>query len=249
MTRHTTENSALLMQFRQFAVELVRLREMVEQPGAIPEVDAEARLEAIRDGLAALLRQQATRSQEFGGATGYALYPEAQYVMAALGDEVFLTANWDQRRNWPLLEEELFHSHNSGDRFFRNLDKLLRASSFSTDLAMVYYQALAMDFRGRYRGQAAGKELAGYRQRLYELLYSPDGQARTPEPVFARAYEATVIDEQPRRQPSAQWWWLALVAVLLVWWAGSTVLWEKIARPVRGKAAEVQKIAGARGMP
>ena len=51
-------------------------------------------------------------------------YLDAQYVMAATADEVFLNIPWDGRPYWTdnLLESSLFESHVAGERLFRKLD-------------------------------------------------------------------------------------------------------------------------------
>ncbi|HEU5459777.1 MAG TPA: DotU family type IV/VI secretion system protein, partial [Pyrinomonadaceae bacterium] len=55
-------------------------------------------------------------------------YFEAQYVMAAFADDVFIHLNWEGKRAWTsnLLETALFQSHVAGEVFFDKLDRLLR---------------------------------------------------------------------------------------------------------------------------
>ncbi len=55
-------------------------------------------------------------------------YFEAQYVMAAFADDVFIHLDWEGRRAWTsnLLEATLFQSHVAGEMFFEKLDRLLR---------------------------------------------------------------------------------------------------------------------------
>jgi type VI secretion system protein ImpK len=258
------ENSVLLMQFRQFASELIRLKQVVEQkypsgsivdvsvgdaapmaasaiPDAVVEESTstpspvnrgsgeETESEKIRQGLLGILGQQSVRVQELGGTYGYGLYREAEYVMAALADEIMLNAQWSGRAHWQLLEEELFHSHASGDLFFRKLDRLLSGdSNSSAELAMIYFQALALDFRGRYRGDDPNKSIERYRRRLYNHIYQQTPEDQPPYPHFSQNYQIEIDNEAGRRLPSPHMWWLVLGGIFAVWLVASTLLWQKI---------------------
>jgi type IV/VI secretion system ImpK/VasF family protein len=258
------ENSVLLMQFRQFASELIRLKQVVEQKyppagtvdvsigdtapmavsasadAAVEEItpspspvnrgsSEETGSEKIRQSLLGILGQQSVRVQELGGTYGYGLYREAEYVMAALADEIMLNAQWSGRAQWQLLEEELFHSHASGDLFFRKLDRLLSGdTNSSAELAMIYFQALALDFRGRYRGDDPNKSIERYRRRLYNHIYQQTPEDQPPYPFFSQNYQIEIDDEAGRRLPSPHMWWLVLGGIVAVWLVASTLLWQKI---------------------
>lgn len=258
------ENSVLLMQFRQFASELIRLKQLVEEkyppngtpnatigntaPVSTPPVAAtvteeaasisspanrlsgdEAESEKIRQSLLGLLGQQSVRVQELGGTFGYGLYREAEYVMAALADEVMLNAQWRGKAQWQLLEEELFHSHASGDLFFRKLDRLLTGETNSSpELAMIYFQALALDFRGRYRGDDPNKSIERYRRRLYNYIYQQVPEDLPKHPFFSQNYQIEIDDEAGRRLPSPHMWWLVLSGIVAVWLVASTLIWQQV---------------------
>jgi type VI secretion system protein ImpK len=272
------ENSVLLMQFRQFASELIRLKQVVEQtypsdgtvdapveniaPTAAPVIadaaaaeaslsspsainsgsDEESESEKVRQSLLAILGQQSVRVQELGGTYGYGLYREAEYVMAALADEMMLNARWSGRARWQLLEEELFHSHASGDLFFRKLDRLLSGGTQSSpELAMIYFQALALDFRGRYRGDDPNKSIERYRRRLYTHIYRQTPEDQPPYPFFSQNYQIEIDDEAGRRLPSPHMWWLVLGGVVAVWLVASTLLWQKLSDTMQKHIRSAEK--------
>jgi type IV/VI secretion system ImpK/VasF family protein len=250
---YSTENSVLLMQFRQFCSEVVRLKKIVEETPAIPEglaVSAAepswSRVEQVRQSLLTLMAQQSQRIGDIGGTLGFGLYREAEYVMASLADETFLNANWPERGQWQLLEQELFQTHASGDMFFRKLDQLLASSTLSTDIAMVYFQALALDFRGRYRGADPRNELDRYRRQLFLRIYGESFEDLKPEPIFRQTYEATAIDDEARRIPSPHLWWFVLGGVLAVWIVASSLLWLNLETPITTRVQRVTELANQR---
>ena len=295
---YSTENSVILMQFRQFCSELLRLKQRVEErypPAAearasapspsvhgvpnssfpdpnspepdFPDLTSTAfsqdpnrpqsnapnhssspgsswqdtsPAEEVRQSLLALLEQQSQRSSELGGALGLGLYREAQYVMTALADEIFLNARWSERNRWPLLEQEIFQTHASGDLFFHKLDRLIaNQSAGSNDLAMIYFQALALDFRGRYRGSDPNRHLERYRRQLYHRIFREAPEVASREPIFLGTYDANVIDEQDRRLPSPHLWWLVLAAVCVLWIFGSTLLWRSLTGDIKMQIQQI----------
>ncbi|MEO8736393.1 MAG: DotU family type IV/VI secretion system protein [Edaphobacter sp.] len=277
--KHNTapENSVLLMQFRQFASELIRLKQIVEQKyppnsaadapigntaqaaaqplsGAVAEEiastsmpvnsksEGEAESEKIRQSLLGILGQQSHRVQELGGSIGYGLYRDAEYVMAALADEIMLNAQWSGRAHWQLLEEELFHSHASGDLFFRKIDRLLAGdANSSAELATIYFQALALDFRGRYRGDDPNKSIERYRRRLYSYIYRQGPEDLPQSPIFPKNYQIDVDAEAGRRLPSPHMWWLVLSGIVVVWLVASTLIWQQISGTMQKHIRSAEK--------
>ena len=228
MIAYTSENSLLLMQFRQFAEEMVRLKHEVEGPpaGAPPAED-------VRQSLLTMLHNQSDRLHDMGGDMGYGMYKEAEYVMAALADETFLNADWPGKQDWRLLEQELFQTHVSGELFFQKLEKLLVNPSFSNDLGMIYYYALSLDFQGQYRGFDPRHQLARLRRSLFQRLYETLVTDLRPEPFFPEAYASLAIEDQAKRLPSPYLWWYVIAGVLLIWLAASSLLWLRVATPIK----------------
>lgn len=270
---YPAENSVLLMQFRQFCSELLRLREMVEQryppgvphdpianptappkgitvedDGSVSEPSSRSSewtnaspAENVRQSLLALLEQQSQCSSDLGGALGLGLFREAEYIMAALADELFLNAHWSGRNQWPLLEQEIFQTHASGDLFFQKLDRLLAGNSVSSnDLAMIYFQALALDFRGRYRDSDPQGQLERYRHRLYFRVYHSTADEGAREPIFLETYDETINESDIRRLSSPHLWWFVLAGICVVWVFASTLLWHHVTADIRQQIDQIR---------
>jgi type VI secretion system protein ImpK len=168
--------------------------------------------------LTALERQAMEAGQ--GGAFAYEVYREAQYVMAALADEVFLYLEWEGKSTWPLLESRLFQSHIAGEEIFNRLDRLLqRRDPFYLDLAAVYFMALSLGFQGKYRGREDHDRME-YRRQLFHMIYRRDPKLFTATgPLFPQTYQHTLDKVEIKRLP-AQWTWLWLLALVPLAWIG-----------------------------
>jgi type VI secretion system protein ImpK len=246
------------MQFRQFAGELIEQKKSLETqfplaPGAIANTSGNApeavqmattmaaEVQRARGALLNVLGGQANRIQELGGNLAYSLYREAQYVMAVTADELMLNGAWLGRSQWRLLEEELFQSHAAGDIFFERIERLLAPPVLvSTELAMIYLQALALDFRGRYRGHDPQHQLEQYRRYLYGRIFGHTPEKEVHDRLFSLSY-AQESDGEVRRIASAHVWWLVLAGVCVLWVVGSALLWEQISAPIDAKVHTIQQ--------
>jgi len=250
------DNSALLMQFRQFVSELIGVKRRMEQmfPSEGVEALAEealaerfpalyAETERARLGLMAMLEHQSMRVQDLGGTLGYSLYREAEYIMASLADETMLNAKWAGRLRWKLLEEEVFQTHASGEIFFSKLDRLLATTMVSsTELAMIYLQALALDFRGKFRGHDPQNHLERYRRQLYDRIFHRGVDSHTQELLFPQSYTLET-EAEPRRLLSPHAWWLGVAAVVVLWLIVSTLLWQFVASPLKAHLQRIEALS------
>jgi type IV/VI secretion system ImpK/VasF family protein len=214
---------------------------MLEREGEtheIPEVGE------VKQSLLSILEQQSLRTTELGGAFGYGLYREAQYVMAAFADEVFLNAKWPGRTKWQLIEEALFHTHASGEIFFQKLDSLLAGgTSGSPDLAMIYFHALALDFCGRYRNHDPHKRLERYRRQLYMRIFQAAPEDALRQTVFPQPYESTFDEDEERRLPNPHMWWLVIAWIVVAWVPGTAILWFQLVHGIRNLLQTVETYA------
>lgn len=236
-------SSFLFAQFREFYREVARLKRTVAfaPPVSEPErvafasvggsptstslayagstVAAGPAVTGVWQQLLTLLERQALEAGQ-GGSFAYEVYREAQYVMAALADEVFLHLEWEGKSTWPLLEARLFQTHVAGEEIFARLDRLLqRRDPFYLDLAAVYFMALSMGFQGKYRG-LDNRECMEYRRQLFRMIYRRDPKLFTATGhLFPQAHQHTLDKMQVKRLP-AQWTWLWLVGLVLVAWMG-----------------------------
>ena len=173
--------------------------------------------EALRK-LQTLLEMQALEAGRRGGDYGVLYYKEAQYVMAALADEIFLSLDWPGRSAWrnDLLETRLFGSYNAGEAFYKRLDALLHSGDrVQAEVAVVYLLALTLGFRGRYAGNRDSGRIADYKRQLYYYIYQkrPD-LAEVSHRMVPEAYQHTESMSSARLLPSpTRWIWLFAAAV------------------------------------
>ncbi len=190
-----------------------------------------AERDGVRAVLLSLLEQQTTQAVSLGGTFALGTLREAQYVMAALADELILTARWKGKQGWRLLEEELFRSHASGELFFVRLDTLLGlGEAGSVELAMVFFQALSLDFRGRYRNNDPAQQLPRYRRQLFTRIFNSPPELATSR--LMPAPEPMQDDAALQWLPHPLRWWGAVAGVLLLWLLVSAVVWGSMTRGI-----------------
>ncbi|HVF68435.1 MAG TPA: DotU family type IV/VI secretion system protein [Pyrinomonadaceae bacterium] len=197
-------------------------------PAGVPSADT-----YVMQSLCALLKRQEEQALRYGGTYGAEFYREAQYVMVALADEIFLNAKqWDGYRSWVsnLLESKLFGTHVAGEVFFQKLDRLLvERDPVYRDLAAVYLMALSLGFRGKYGGRDDGGQLERYRRQLFSFVFrrKPDLNSQTSQ-MFPEAYYHTVRDETKRKLQNPRAWLILLCAVVVAYVALTHGIWMKL---------------------
>ena len=159
-------------------------------------------------------------------------YLEAQYVMAAFADDVFIHLNWEGRRAWTsnLLESALFKSHIAGEKVFDKLDRLLRhRDPANKSLAAVYLSALALGFRGKYHGLNDHGKLRRYRRDLYDFIFSkPADLTNESKVAFPDSYVQNVRKEKRKKLTNPRVWVAVLAFVFLVYVAASHGVWVSL---------------------
>jgi type VI secretion system protein ImpK len=243
------QNSLLLSQFREFYSELARLKEAVLPRGLPQQTMQVASAEEVWRRLLSLLETQSSRASRSGGAFGFQVYREAQYVMAAVADEVFLNQDWPGRRNWPLLEIPLFQSHEAGELIFKKIDLLLlHRDPVYVDLAAVYFFALSLGFQGKYRRDDPGNDIDNYKRRLFSLIFRQDPRLlQQTAPIFKESYSHTLSDAKAIKLPHPRKWVLAFLGIILVWLAVSHFLWINVSGPVREGLSNIKKVTQNEG--
>jgi type VI secretion system protein ImpK len=188
---------------------------------------------AVWQALEGLLNRQEAEVRRSGGEYATAIYRRAQYVMAALADEIFLYLEWPGREIWrtQLLEFKLFQSYNAGEEVFRRIEAVLRTRDpADSELAKIYLMALALGFRGALRGPAAQARIDWYRRELYTFLTNRDpGTPRDPHSLFPEAYQSNLeTAASARRLSPARRWLLTSLLLLLLWILISHGVWNSI---------------------
>jgi type VI secretion system protein ImpK len=188
---------------------------------------------AVWQALVGLLNRQEAEVRRTGGEYATAIYRRAQYVMAALADEIFLYLDWPGREAWrtQLLEFKLFQSYNAGEEVFRRIEAVLRTRDpADSELAKIYLMALALGFRGALRGPGGQARIDWYRRELYTFLTNRDpGTPRDPHSLFPEAYQSNLETAgSSRRLSPARRWLLTGLLLLLLWILTSQWVWNGI---------------------
>jgi type VI secretion system protein ImpK len=241
------ENSFLLNQFHEFYSEVIRQKRMIQSyTESLPQEEAPESGEAPseREGihtvslkLLSLLEEQALEAGRRGGEYGVRFYREAQYIMAALADEIFLNMDWEEREAWKsnLLEFRLFGTHVAGELFFQKLDKLLadRDPAF-TEMAAVYLQALSLGFRGKFRDMDDGGKLDYYRRQLFSFIFhkNPD-LVNMDRLLYPEAYAHTLVEGGGRKLPYVKRWIVVLVVLVIAFFIVSHGIWTHVTEDLR----------------
>jgi type VI secretion system protein ImpK len=186
--------------------------------------------------LLSLFERQEAYAWRYGGTYGAEFYKEAQYVMVALADEIFLHTEWEGRKVWVshLLETKIFRTHVAGELFFERLERLLKdRDPVYRDLAAVYLMALSLGFKGKYRGADDRGLLGSYKKQLFSFVFrhEPDlkGESRH---LFPETYYHTLREEKKRRLPNPRAWLILLGFVVLAYVLMTHGLWLKLTTPL-----------------
>lgn len=222
----------LYTKFRAFYNEIIRFRHqrtefaagfataLLSEAETLNENPATA-AETLSRKLFELLELQAAEAKWMGGEMAER-YPDAQFAMAALADEIFAHCDWDGRAAWSshLLEPRLFRTHGAAYELFNRIDRLLKDAPntpVSRDLARVYLLVIAAGFQGKYRPFGLTRALAEYRQRLYEYIYRDDARMLyAPERRIVPEIAARTLEGHAVSRVSAARRWAAILALIAV---------------------------------
>jgi type IV/VI secretion system ImpK/VasF family protein len=175
-----------------------------------------------------LLQLYAAEAKWLGGDKS-GRYPDAQYVMVALADEVLATTDWLGRAAWEQhrLEPAFYQSSDAGAKVFRDIDELLRAQGTpaNRDLALVYLMTLAAGFRGIYGDPGDDAKLAEYRRRLYHFAHRRDPRLAESRTLFPSTVAYTVEGRAVPRVSMVQRWLIVLAAALVAYLVIAHMVW------------------------
>ena len=173
-------------------------------------------------------------------------YFEAQYVMAAFADDVFIHLNWEGRRAWTanLLEAALFQSHVAGEVFFDKLDRLLcDRDPADKSLAAVYLSALSLGFRGKYHGLNDHGKLRRYRQELFAFVFrQPQDLKGDAKIAFPDSYVQNLRTEKRKKLTNPRVWLAVLGLVVVTYLAVSHGIWMKLTSRVEQANQQISEI-------
>lgn len=235
----------LYSKFRTFYNEIIRFRHrksaftagfstaVMSEAAALP-TDAQGAAEALGKKLLEVLELQAAEAKWMGGEIAER-YPDAQFAMTAMADELFTHQEWEGRSAWQdhLLEPKLFRSRAAAHDVFKRIDRLLKESPntpISRDLARVYLMVLAAGFQGKYRPFGLMRPLAEYRQRLYEYIYRDDALLlySADRKLIPAIAARTLVSQAVSRVSGAQRWAAVLAFVVVTYAVIAHVTWKSL---------------------
>lgn len=246
MNASAVSNFSLLVMFDRFYQEIGDIKQALMAPlpnealakiiGSQERINDSDQARAISTHLRHLIDDQQKQVSRFGSAADNHAYRTAQYFMAALTDELFLIhIDWHGQDDWldHMLEQALFGTSLAGQRFFAQVDKLLkdgRQDANNDELAAIALLALRLGFSGIYRRRGKAV-LARYRSRLYRMVGNAsdfDGQLK----LFPSAYENPLNPvRQSRLAPLSKWHRISVIA-LVIYTLLSSILWSSAIAPI-----------------
>jgi type IV/VI secretion system ImpK/VasF family protein len=212
------------------------------------DLSPDAAAQQLQKRLCEILELQAAEATWMGGEAA-ARFPDAQYAMAALADEVFAHLEWGGRDAWPrhMVEQRLFKSNAKDVEFFKRVDKLLKneadkPSAAARDLARMYLLVLAAGFEGKYRPFGLTRPLAEYRRRLYEFVSGKDPLEIYAEErkLFPEAADRVVVGRAVSRFSMLQQWAAVLVILLIGYAVISQMAWNRVSADLKDVTARVE---------
>src|SRR5258708_31796577 len=163
-----------------FHRELLRPRAAVEASIGLPDPVAvgggagEGSAGAIQGGVGYVLRGGSELARRRLTDPELLVYREAQYVMVAPADDLFLhEIQWPGRDAWrqDVLEFRLFGTRVSGERFFENIKTIVQGRGRrEMELAPVYLLAIGLGFRGQHRASEDAAILDNYAAELFHAI-------------------------------------------------------------------------------
>jgi type VI secretion system protein ImpK len=186
--------------------------------------------------IADILEEQSLSISHTGGEFAVSYYQEAQYIMAALADEIFLNLDWFGRDLWDtcLIENRLFKSQIAGQKFFENLDKFIEERDpLIIDLGAVYYLALSLGFRGKYQGIDDHGVIQTYKKKLFLFVMRREPQLfQGKSLMFPDSYDYTLDQGMAQKLSNPRMWYTALVGLILFMSVVGSLLWYDAIGPL-----------------
>lgn len=220
-------NSFLPTLYRGFYSELAAVKGEITT-----ETDDESPGAAVQARLLEALERQELLAGRRGGEPGARMYKEAQYIMAALADEILLNMEWAGRSEWKshLLEQKIFGSHVAGEELFKRVDALLEERDpVLKELAFIYFMAISQGFRGKYRGRGKAESLDQYRTRLYAFIFSKKPiPLKNLDCLFPDSYAYTLSEGKGYSLPYFKYWIILIVVLIVGLSASSHFLWGQV---------------------
>jgi type VI secretion system protein ImpK len=235
----TTGNSPLLQNFQDYYYELLRQKEKalrasehnVDQESS-ESYDLVLKIQKVMRDLLESMAQKTART--FGHSLGAHIARDAEYIMVILTDEIFLSIQWSGVATWQksLLEAQIFQTQVAGELFFKKLDAILDTKEANTrEIALLYFLALSLGFRGKFKDIEDEKKIRWYMDQLYIFINNKAPQLFQPgrEKLFDQCYDYDILTLPDRGLPDVRVWTLCVLGIFVVYFFVTYVAWYKLA--------------------
>lgn len=239
----------LVREFLAFQGEIEHHCAEIAAAAGLPE-DSPLRPRARRilDDLQEFLRVQGELARRRLTDAELLVYREAQYVMAALADDLFLhEVDWAGRDDWrdDILEQRLFGTRVAGEKIFENITGIaLGRGRREQELAPVYLLALSLGFKGRHRTPDGPVALEQASLDLFQAIrgrrpdLGPSGASLVPS-----GYANVIAGQGRRRRWPAVSWPMVIAGIAVVFCLASTGIWFVVTGDVAQAADAVIRAA------
>ncbi len=220
--------------FEEFYREILRHKQFVltspwKKASSEEESSPNATAEYILSKLQIFLEEQSITAGYGGDSFAQNYYAEAQFLMVALADEVFINLEWPGKPYWEanLLEQRMYNTHSAGQVFFDRLESLLvHKDPVRVELAIVFLNSLGLGFRGMYRHFDSGNVLKNYSRRLFIFINRREPYLFQKKiHLFPDTYSHTLEGRVPKELPNFRNWIFIFSGIGLTYLFLSYVIW------------------------
>lgn len=243
------KTSIFMENFQEFYYEVLRQKERafrtfeddLENESKIEEV-----IKDIQKKLHQILEKQSLQASKGMGGITASYFRDAQYVMVALADEVFLNMEWPGARTWrkSLMEAQIFQTQIAGEQFFKRLDLLLASNDPSKgELGQIYLITLSLGFKGRFSEMEEQEKLEWYRDQLFVIIKGTHNELHYPgrKRLWEDSYDYTMTEAPGRGLPDLKIWVSTFVSVFALYIFTSYVVWHKLASEMGDALNEIYR--------
>lgn len=247
-------SSYIIESFEQFYGEVLKHKQFAlskssKKPNTDTTSSPNATAEFILSKLKSIINEQAKETGYAGNTFSENYFNEAQFIMVALADEVFLNLDWAGKTYWEsnLLEQIIYGTHSAGQVFFEKLDVLLKEQSpIQKELGVIYLNALGLGFQGKYRHFNDRAILHSYRSRLFTYINRREPYLfKQHVHLFPDVYSHTLEANAPKQLATMRNWYFLIGGLALTYFIISYIIWYSATSDIKAIVDKILKFAEA----
>lgn len=227
--KYTSSNSEIVNQFQKFYYELLRQKSKALRESEKQEVDEKDLVQTVQTIQTHFKEFFESMQRHLTTAAERTLMKEAQYIMVALADEIFLKLTWKGQSLWKksLLEAQIFKTQIAGELFFTRLDELFESQDpFQNEISPLYFWALSLGFEGLYENNTP--VLQKYKKKLYALFsdMTPSLHDRADQKLMTQCYGFNISHPAAKSLPDGRKWTTCILSILFVYFLITYIVWH-----------------------